>query len=69
MVIALRAGCRVVQVPVEMRIRQAGVPSQTPFRAAMFLARAVVALTLALIRRWPDVKEDLDPVPQPLVQP
>jgi len=69
MVIALRAGCRVVQVPVEMRIRQAGVPSQTPFRAAMFLARAVVALTLALIRRWPDVDEDLDPVPQPLVQP
>ena len=69
MVIALRAGCRVVQVPVEMRIRQAGVPSQTSFRAAMFLARAVVALTLALIRRWPDLKEDLDPVPQPLVQP
>ena len=69
MVIALRAGCRVVQVPVEMRIRQAGVPSQTSFRAAMFLARAVVALTLALLRRWPDLKEDLDPVPQPLMQP
>jgi glycosyltransferase involved in cell wall biosynthesis len=69
MVIALRAGCRVVQVPVEMRTRQAGVPSQTSFRAAVFLARAVVALTLALIRRWPDVEEDLDPVPRPVVQP
>lgn len=65
MVIALRAGCSVTQVPVEMRVRQAGVPSQTPFRAALFLARAVVALTLALIRRWPDVQRDLEPVPHP----
>ena len=69
MVIALRAGCRVQQVPVQMRVRQAGVPSQTPFRAALFLARAVVALSLALIRRWPDVREDLEPVPQTLPQP
>ena len=55
MVIALRAGCPVAQVPVQMRMRQAGQASQTPFRAAIFLCRAVVALTLALIRRWPDV--------------
>jgi glycosyltransferase involved in cell wall biosynthesis len=69
MVIALRAGCRVSQVPVEMRVRQGGVPSQTPFRAAVFLARALVALSLALIRRWPDVRAELEPVPQPLTQP
>jgi glycosyltransferase involved in cell wall biosynthesis len=69
MVIAVRAGCRVQQVPVEMRVRQAGVPSQTPFRAALFLARAVVALSLALIRRWPDVRDDMEPIPQPLPQP
>jgi glycosyltransferase involved in cell wall biosynthesis len=68
MVIALRSGCRVQQVPVEMRVRQAGVPSQTPFRAALFLARAVVALALALIRRWPDVRDELEPVPQTLSQ-
>lgn len=53
-VIAIRAGCRVTQVPVQMRLRQGGVASQTPFRAALYLARAVVALALALVRRWPE---------------
>jgi hypothetical protein len=66
MVIALRAGCRVTQVPVQMRVRQGGVPSQTPVRAALFLARAVVALSLALIRRWPDVPSDVEPVGRPV---
>jgi glycosyltransferase involved in cell wall biosynthesis len=69
MVIALRAGCTVRQVPVQMRARQGGVPSQTPFRAAVFLARAVVALSLALIRRWPDAQADLEPVAHPVAQP
>jgi glycosyltransferase involved in cell wall biosynthesis len=68
MVIALRAGCTVTQVPVQMRVRQGGVPSQTPFRAAVFLARAVVALTLALIRRWPDVQTDVEPLALPVRQ-
>jgi glycosyltransferase involved in cell wall biosynthesis len=62
MVIALKAGCRVAQVPVEMRTRQAGQPSQTPFRAAVFLARALVALSLALIRRWPGAPSDTEPI-------
>lgn len=55
MVIAIRAGCTVTQVPVQMRVRQGGQASQTPFRAALYLCRAVVALSLALVRRWPDV--------------
>jgi glycosyltransferase involved in cell wall biosynthesis len=54
-VIAIRAGCTVTQVPVQMRPRQAGQASQTPVRAALYLARAVIALVLALVRRWPDV--------------
>jgi hypothetical protein len=41
-----------------MRVRQGGVASQTPLRAALYLARAVVALALALVRRWPDVPAD-----------
>ncbi len=53
-VIAVRAGCTVTQVPVEMRARQAGQASQTPARAAIYLARAVVALVLALVRKWPE---------------
>jgi len=55
MVIAIRAGCTVTQVPVQMRVRQGGQASQTPVRAALYLCRAVVALALALVRRWPDV--------------
>ena len=55
MVIAIRAGCTVAQVPVQMRVRQGGQASQTSFRAALYLSRAVIALALALVRRWPDV--------------
>lgn len=57
MVIAVRAGCTVVQEPVQMRERQAGTASQTPIRAAIYLARAFVALALALVRRWPETQE------------
>lgn len=53
LVIALRAGCRVAQVPVAMRARTEGRASQTPFWAAVYLLRAVVALLLALVRTWP----------------
>lgn len=57
LVIALRTGCTVKQVPVEMRPRAGGIASQTPLRAALYLVRAVVALGLALVRRWPTTLE------------
>lgn len=53
LVIAVRTGCTVTQVPVGMRVRAAGQASQSPLRAAVYLFRAVVALGLALVRRWP----------------
>jgi glycosyltransferase involved in cell wall biosynthesis len=53
LVIALRTGCRVAQVPVAMRSRAAGRASQSPVRTTVYLGRAVVALGLALVRRWP----------------
>ena len=53
LVIALRTGCTVVQEPVDMRVREAGQASQSPFRSTVYLLRAVVALGLALVRRWP----------------
>lgn len=58
LVIALRAGYRVAQVPVEMRPRQGGVASHGPAKAAVYLLRAFMALGLAVFRRWPDVSGD-----------
>jgi glycosyltransferase involved in cell wall biosynthesis len=54
-VIAVRSGLRVDQVPVQMRARQGGVPSHKGVSSAAYLARATLALALATIRRWPDV--------------
>ena len=53
LVIAARAGLRVAQVPVQMRPRRAGVPSQSSWKATLYLFRAVLALVLALLRRRP----------------
>ncbi len=53
LVIATRVGCRIGQLPVDMRPRAGGQASASPVRAAIFLCRAVVALGLALVRRWP----------------
>jgi glycosyltransferase involved in cell wall biosynthesis len=63
LVIAVRTGCRVRQVPVAMRTRTAGKASQSTLRSVLYLARAVAALGLALVRRWP---ESLETVPQEL---
>lgn len=50
LVIACRAGLRVRQVPVVMRVRAGGAPSQASWRAAVFLARALLATAIALSR-------------------
>jgi glycosyltransferase involved in cell wall biosynthesis len=50
LVIAARAGCTIVQVPVEMRVRAGGVPSHSPVKAAVFLARVGVAMLFAFVR-------------------
>ena len=42
-----------------MRIRSAGQASQTPLKASLYLLRAVVALGLALVRKWPTTLENL----------
>jgi glycosyltransferase involved in cell wall biosynthesis len=47
----IRLGHKVTQVPVSMRPRQAGTPSHSPFKASVYLVRAVFILFLALIRR------------------
>lgn len=49
-VLAHRAGLNVVEVPVEMRHRQGGRPSQSIVQATLFLFRAFLVLILAAIR-------------------
>ena len=53
LVVAARKGVVVRQVGVEMRDRKGGQPSHSPFKAAIFLLRAVVVLVLALTRAMP----------------
>lgn len=63
LVIALRTGCTVRQVPVSMRLRTSGQASQSTARSMVYLLRALVALCLALVRQWPT---SLETVPQEL---
>lgn len=50
LVIAARAKLTVTQVAVAMRPRAGGTPSHNPYKAAVYLARAGMALFVALIR-------------------
>ncbi len=51
LVIAARSGLRIDQHPIQMRVRQAGEPSQRSGRATVYLVRAGVAVLIALLRR------------------
>lgn len=56
LVVAIKSGCRVVQIPVEMKVRQAGTPSHSPLKAMVYLARSGLVLCFALARRRPRVQ-------------
>lgn len=51
LVVAVRSGCTVTQIPVAMRPRQGGTPSHNPLKAAIYLGRSVFALLFALTRK------------------
>ena len=55
LIMAVRSGYSVTQVPVHMRIRRAGKPSHNPWQAAFYFGRSVFALLIALTRRVKDV--------------
>ncbi|MEO2135580.1 glycosyltransferase family 2 protein [Microbacterium sp.] len=59
LVAALHSGLTVTQVPVAMRPRQHGTPSQGATGAAVYLLRSVFALSLALMRPRPRPRRDL----------
>jgi glycosyltransferase involved in cell wall biosynthesis len=54
LVLAGRAGLKLSQVPVAMRPRLRGRPSQSPVRASVYLARAALVLTLAVLHSAPE---------------
>jgi glycosyltransferase involved in cell wall biosynthesis len=51
LVIASRAGLRIRQVPVHMRPRAGGAPSQSSLKSVVYLARAALAVALSGVRR------------------
>ena len=57
LVIAVRTGLEVQQVPVKMRRREVGSSSQSSVKAFAYLVRAALALMLALVRQWPVPEE------------
>lgn len=56
LVIAARSGCVCRQVPVVMRPRYAGTPSQSTWKSFAYLTRAFLVLVLAAVRRWPQLE-------------
>lgn len=58
---AIRMGHTVTQVPVSMRPRQAGIPSASPAKAAVYLVRSLFALLIASTRRR---QRPVHPLPQ-----
>ncbi|MGK3649364.1 glycosyltransferase family 2 protein [Pseudarthrobacter enclensis] len=56
LVVAIRSGLTVTQVPVEMRPRQGGTPSHHPIKAAVYLGRSFFALAFALTRKRSNLK-------------
>jgi glycosyltransferase involved in cell wall biosynthesis len=63
LVLAARAGLVVTEVPVRMRPRQGGQPSQGPVRSVLYLGRSMLALYVALSRRPVHALEDPGPRP------
>lgn len=57
LIAAIHAGLTVTQVPVAMRPRASGTPSQNPVGATIYLLRSVFALGLALMRRPERISE------------
>lgn len=57
LVISTRAGGRVSQVPVAMRPRYGGMPSQSRWWASTYLLRVVVMLVIEMIRHQPDKRK------------
>jgi glycosyltransferase involved in cell wall biosynthesis len=50
-IIAHRAGLRIIEVPVQMRERQGGRSSITPVRSAYYMLKVLMAVAMQMLRR------------------
>lgn len=53
LIIARKASLRIRQIPVSMRPRQNGQASQDTVHSCVYFARAILAVALGLVRKWP----------------
>jgi glycosyltransferase involved in cell wall biosynthesis len=57
-VLLSRHGLRMLEVPVQMRVREAGNSSITALRAAYYMIKVLLALFIGLFRRYPTPREE-----------
>jgi glycosyltransferase involved in cell wall biosynthesis len=57
-VLLSRRGLRMVEVPVQMRVRETGNSSITALRAAYYMIKVLLALFIGLFRRYPTPREE-----------
>ena len=57
-VLLSRRGLRMVEVPVQMRVRETGNSSITALRAAYYMIKVLLALFIGLFRRYPTPQEE-----------
>jgi hypothetical protein len=57
-VLLSRHGLRMLEVPVQMRVRETGASSITALRAAYYMIKVLLALFIGLFRRYPKTQEE-----------
>lgn len=57
-VLLSRHGLRMLEVPVQMRVRETGDSSITAVRAAYYMIKVLLALFIGLFRRYPSSQEE-----------
>jgi glycosyltransferase involved in cell wall biosynthesis len=57
-VLAVRHGLRMIEVPVQMRVRETGSSSITALRSVYYMIKVLLALFIGLFRRYPTPLEE-----------
>jgi hypothetical protein len=58
MVLLVRHRLRMVEVPVQMRVRETGASSITALRSGYYMIKVLLALFIGLFRRYPTPREE-----------